>query len=463
MRTCGLSLTFLVSSALLIAQPSRPVRAILEGSAADSTTNAPLLLARAKLVRGPEEPVYSKADPRGHFAFSNLQPGTYQLYIESPGYRQFRYPVTLSAPRPNAAGTVGASPRANPASTAPQPQISKTVDEDGTIHATVIAPMVAFALITGRVTDPYGVPMAGATIEIDAAATPGAPSARPYRASTTADSTGVYRAAALDPGTYLVAANKPNGIPGWAWQTNYRVTYYPGALDAASAKRVTLVPGQQVHADIQILKQPGISLSGHVVGLPVSSGVNTLFTRIALVPEDSGVMNPNMPFVNVQSEFELKDVLPGRYTLYAQTEDPFSEPMAAERQPLFGLVKNVEIGAQDMAGFDLNLEPLRNLTGMIEAGAACGDLPLVVQLLGRNPMSPAPVEAAVGPDRQFVLHNVPVGRFQLSVGTGAQRSANLTSAVRGTQDLMKVGLDSPGKDDAPLKLTVECPGQGSRQ
>ncbi len=460
MRIRSFRLAFLVcvSGAVLIAQTPQTLRAFLEGGAIDSTTNAPLTQVRVKLVRGLDEPIYAKADSQGRFAFNNLERGTYRLYIDAPGYHQLQTFVDLTAAR--ADGVVPAVTR-DLSNVVPMPRVSNTVGEDGTIHSTVSAPMLAYGVISGRVVDPYGVPMAGSWVEIHEQSTAQGQNGRTL--ATTADNSGAYRLAGLDPGAYIVSANKSYRGVQWGWQSNYRVTYFPAALDPASAQPVTLAPGQQARADIQILRQTGVSVSGRVMGPPVSSGPFGLYTRLALVPEQSAVLNPDTPFVTARADFEFEDVLPGRYTLFAVTEDPSSDPMGANRKPLFGLVKDVEIGAQDMAGFDLNLAPIKNIAGTVEISGACSQLPLLVQLHGRNPLSPAPVEAAVGPDHQFVLTNVPAGRFALSVGAGQQSTVHLTGATRGTHDLMKEGIESPSQDDEPVKLTVACRSQGGRQ
>jgi hypothetical protein len=355
-------------------------------------------------------------------------------------------------------------------SAAPQAQVSKTIDDDGTVHGTATAPMLAYAAITGKVTDPYGAPMAGATVEIHP---PLERQNRPpqYLRSVmvAADSRGEYRAGGLDPGTYWVLANKPNTASRWTWQRSYRVTYYPAALDMASAQSLKLAAGQQVRADIQILKQSGVSVSGHLFGLPAQAGGpngSSTYTRMVLTPAaQGGVTNPDSPFTIAQSDFEFKDVLPGRYTLWALTEDAASDPMGVNRKALAGLVKDVEIGPQDMAGLDLTLEPMRSLAGTVETGEACADVPMVVQLQGRNPLTIRNVEAAVGAGHTFNLQNVPAGRYTVTVSGGGARPSpiRISSATKGTRDALKEGLEAPWKDDDILKITVACNNQGGRQ
>jgi hypothetical protein len=336
--------------------------------------------------------------------------------------------------------------------------------------------MLAYAAITGRVTDPYGTPMAGASVEIfkprpesriaaPSPATPGG--ATMMQTMVSADSQGEYRAGRLDPGTYWVVANKPNTIARWVWQSSYRVTYYPAALDMASAKSLQIAAGEEVRADIQILRQSGVTVAGHLLGLPSPGGsIRSLSTRLALMPSTSEVINPDAPYAYGERDFQFTDVLPGRYTLFAQTDDQLSDPMNANRKPLFGTVKDVEIGPQDMAGFDVTLEPVKSLSGTVEWADGCSNVPASVQLQGRNPLTINQIQAPIGGDRTFVLHDVPAGRYTILVTGSAQPWSSpipVASAMQGTRDVLKDGLEAPWKDDNLVKIKVACSSQAVRQ
>ena len=85
MRLRVVSLIALLASPL-IAQVSAPPSATVEGQVVNSTTGAPLSLARLKLQRQAGEPIYLKVDSEGKFLSRNLQPATYQLTVQSPGF-----------------------------------------------------------------------------------------------------------------------------------------------------------------------------------------------------------------------------------------------------------------------------------------------------------------------------------------------------------------------------------------
>jgi hypothetical protein len=453
----------------------------VEGDVIDAATSAPLSGARAKLEHGQDvDPVFGKVDQQGHFVFRNLDPGFYTLVVDAPGFHQSRASIDASAPRPvknggAVRGVLGGVISGYPQSQIPQAKVSKAVDDDGTIHATVSAPMQAYASIVGKVTDPYGAPLAGAGIEI-LKPRPAAPNGAPPPASAqtvtvfhsmmTADSGGEYRAGRLEPGTYWVVANRPHNNSQWVWQSTYRVTYFPAALDVTAAQSLKIEAGQQVRADIQILRQAGVSISGHLLGLPSLGGaIRSLYTTVSLLAADTEALNPERPYASGEKDFQLTDVLPGHYTLFAETYDPASDPMNGNRKPLFGLVKDVEVGKEDMAGFDLALEPLKNLSGTVELTDGCDRLPTLVQLLGPNPMMPGVVEAPIAADRSFVLQNVPAGRYKLSVSNRDQPYYRnpIASAMKGARDVLKDGVESPWPDDNSLKIKIGCTSQGVRQ
>jgi hypothetical protein len=476
-----------LSSIALMGQTPTEVRALIDGSVVDQASNGPLKMARVKLEKGTDEPLYTKVDAQGHFSFPNLQPGNYSLTVQVPGYQQARSPVNVAIPRPARAGG-GVNGAARPANVtgamrnAPAMQIAKTTEEDGTIHATATVPMVANVTIVGKVTDPTGAPMPDASVEIQtprpqraAALPPGGRALPDVNTSlmVTANSLGEFHAGGLQPGTYWVVANKPNmgGISGW--ESSYRVTYFPGTLTRDSAKQLTLSAGQQARADIQILNQTGVAVKGHIYGVPAQppdGSMPTMTTRLMLAPAQSDVMNANPPSVNAQTEYQFTDILPGKYTLFVETDSRGADPIGMNQKPVYGLVKDVEIGQQDMNGLDLTLEPLKGLSGTAEFGESCGNRTTTVRLApqGRASMGFGirQLQAEIGPDGTFTLPAVPAGRFSIMLqGAGGLVAGpmRISSATKGGRDLLVDGLESPWADDAAVKLQIACQAAGVRK
>ena len=452
--------------------------AIAEGDVVNAVTNAPVAGARLKLSA--EEPLYARADAQGHFAFRNLRPGSYSLAVEYPGFLQPRTTtVDLTPPRP--AGRVGAVMGAvsysYPPSAAPAPKVTKSVDVDGTLRASITVPLMAYAAISGKVTDPFGMPVVDSRIEILMRAPPlpaGMP-APPGRqseyttagSSVTTDDRGEFRVGRLEPGSYWVVANKGSSSRS-TWQGNYRITYYPAALDPASAQPLALGAGQEGRADIKLLTRDGVRVSGRLVrppGAPLDSSPY-IYTRIALTPVNSALLNPDTPFTNGQDDYELRDVLPGTYTLSALTEDASTDLSGPNRKRMYGLLKEVVIGQQDMAGFDLALEPLKDLAGTVTFREGCTAAPMTVRLQGRNPLaSPVGMDAITDAAGAFILHDVPPGKFTvgLSGSSNSMAMGTVSSMQRGSRDVLKDGLEAPLQSEEVLKIVMDCRNSGRRQ
>ncbi|HUB79824.1 MAG TPA: carboxypeptidase-like regulatory domain-containing protein [Bryobacteraceae bacterium] len=461
LRSVFLALLIPVSLPGLLAQTASAPLAVVEGDVLNASSNAALPGARVKLQPLPqnEDAIYGKVDAQGHFVFRHLNPGSYQLVIDAPGFHESRSRLDVTVPQPprRDQGVVRAAVSYR-GSQIPEPKVTRTAEDDGTIHATVTAPMLAYSAISGKVTDPYGAPLAGANIELwktrppnfgMAAPSPGTSTSSAMRQNNArADSRGQYRLTRLEPGTYWIAVSKSS--LNWIWQTGYRATYYPAALDLSSAQALKIEPGEEFHADIQVLKQSGVSLSGQLLGLPAGK---MLSTRMTLVPADRE--SSEVPFTQGQDRFAFTDLLPGRYTLYAVTEDDMSDPMNPHRKPLFGAVRDVEIGKQDNAGFDITLEPAQTLHGKVEVPDGCSTVPASIQLRRRSRLG-LEVESPIAADGTFTIENVPADRFAIQLSPGLP----LISATKGARDVLKDGLEAPWHDDEALKIKASCPNRG---
>ena len=225
-----------------LAQAPAPLPADLEGDIVNSTTGAPVAGARIKLERSLAEPTYTRADAHGHFRFGNLDPGIYTLSAGSPGFlKSSTAYVDLTAFRPDGGdGVMRGFIQVGYGSAVPAATITNSTDSSGTQHAKATVPLLAYGVITGKVTDPYGVPLADTTVEVLAKApvpASGSTSLPARSMQVRTNDKGEFRAASLEPGSYYVVANKSNGIT--TWESSYRITYYGGATDLAAARPLT--------------------------------------------------------------------------------------------------------------------------------------------------------------------------------------------------------------------------------
>ena len=448
----------------------------MEGDVVNATTNAPIANARVRLSND-QTFLYGKVDRQGHFAIANLSPGFYQLTVDSPGYVQSRQTlVDLSFPSPPSGRMMRTITR-YPDSQAPVAKVNRSIDADGTIRGVVAVPLLAYAMIAGKVTDPYGLPMMNCNIEVLKKTPPAGQSTGPFHpgassgfesahSSIETDDRGEYRIQ-LEPGTYWVAANK-GGLSWYNWESTYRATYFPAALSLENSKPLELAAGQLARADIRIVRQTGVRVAGKlvkppgavdsVVNIPGSGPQSFLYTNISLVPAGSALMNSNGPFTNGQEDFVFQDVIPGKYTLMALTRDAASDRSGQNQKPVFGLIRDVVIGERDMDGFDLALEPLRDLEGEVTFGEGCKPAPLDIRTIGFSALSPSQATAVSGTDGKFVLRGLTTGRLNLNVSwqMSPGQPVRVSSIRLGERDVQQSGLDVPYQGSETLRIAIDC-------
>ena len=306
---------------LLAGESEAPVAGIVEGVVTNGVTGAPIAGARVTLESHSTEgePRFARTDPEGRFQFANVYTGVYGVGAEEPGLMQCDQAdrctvgVTLNADRPG---------------------------------ATVAISLKPYAVLSGRVTDFSGLPIAGSSVTL--VKTVGLPDGTGYShvqvlpdgrkvaqaGGGGTDDRGEFRIPRISPGTYYLVAGK-SGVGAWDDSAN-RTTYYPSAPDLASAKPVAIAAGQRVRADIQVIRQAGVRVAGRFLnpGSPAGSAGNYTDTSVTLVSQENVLTNPNGPFGHsITEQFELQGVRPGKYTLLAVTRESHGDPWGPEPLP----------------------------------------------------------------------------------------------------------------------------------
>lgn len=191
--------------------------------------------------------------------------------------------------------------------------------------------MTPNAVITGRIFDEAGEPLAGATVmPMQMRFFNGRRRLVPVRTAISDDS-GQYRVGGLEPGDYYVQASSRE-----TWQSDppepktmgFMPTIYPAAQTMTEAQRVRVRAGQEA-AGIDIALVPG--RAGSVAGTAVSSqGVPLAGESISLGVEIRGeqfasFQGGNSTKVNPDGTFVFRNVAPGEYHLtirFAPTDRP---------------------------------------------------------------------------------------------------------------------------------------------
>jgi hypothetical protein len=281
--------------------PAKPATgtAIIRGTVLAADTGAPVRRAqvRATANDGRDNRVVL-TDDQGRFELKDLLGGRYSLTANRTGFVS----LTYGQRRPNERGT--------PVEVAPGGVVDK----------------IAFGLprggvITGRLTDEAGDPLADAQVQVMRSSfTPNGRRLLPAGRMDTTDDQGSFRVHGLAPGDYVVSATMRNqmmgGPPGLVPSVDqgYAPTYYPGTPAMSDAQRVTVAVGQEVSGISFAMTPTRVArISGRVTG--GKPGDYDGF--VSLSPEDaSGGMNFSGG-AGLQSDgtFEVTGVAPGRYNL----------------------------------------------------------------------------------------------------------------------------------------------------
>jgi protocatechuate 3,4-dioxygenase beta subunit len=278
-------------------------------------------------------------DESGSFRFGDLPPGRYALAVRRDGY---------FTPDGGARNTT---------------MVGRIITiEPGTRPAALDVFMVEGGVISGRVRDPLGRPGNNITVT---AYQPGYPDGVISWTSVmgkVTDDRGEYRLYPLRPGQYLVAAVPPPPEVNPESQDSWARTFYPGSDYPLAAVPVTIKDGQEAHAiNIDILKIAPIrtySISGTAINPrpslgpnPATGTVDRSFANFYLVSRAPSLLDsvsfptqtPNAIPAGSRpnGEFEIRNVKPGAYDLYAAYLDRTVGRYFISRTPVEVLDKNV--------------------------------------------------------------------------------------------------------------------------
>lgn len=116
------------------------------------------------------------------------------------------------------------------------------------------------AVLTGRITDPFGEPVERALVQLLRVTSLGRQQSIPSRWAYT-DDRGIYRLANLAPGSYGISVA---GTPWYAKDdpsVTFQPVYYPNTRDARSAETIKLSSGETAPADFRLTEARGVPLT----------------------------------------------------------------------------------------------------------------------------------------------------------------------------------------------------------
>ena len=261
------------------------------GRVFDASTNTPI---RRAQVQGTNNELFVDAvsDEEGRFQLTDLPAGQWRVTVSKGGY--FTWQPGQKRPFD------------------PPPPI--TLARGQRVSADV--PLSRGGVITGRVSDDTGEPLAGLRVRVyRARMSKGYRRLEDVGAADFTDDTGAYRIFGLPPGDYYVAASLRMAPLDSVVQTTYSPTYYPGTGDLAEAQRIRVDLGTESTAIFPLLPIRHVTVTGSVAsssGGPANAFLN-LESDSSEFGTPLGIGGVTLP----DGTFTIPDVPPGRYTLKA--------------------------------------------------------------------------------------------------------------------------------------------------
>ena len=291
-------------------------------------------------------------DAQGRFEIKELPAGRYTLSALKAGFVTLQY----GQRRPSESGT--------------------PIDlGDGQILDKLVIGLPRGSVITGRITDEFGEPVANAVVTaLRYGYTAGAKRLMPgggQNSRGTTDDQGQFRLFGLSPGDYIVSAALRAGgeVTDPAGEaTGYPPTYYPGTANVAEAQRVSVAIGQEQNSvTFGLIATRLVRVTGAVIdsqGGPVRNGMVMLApsgTRLGA----GAMMQMTTARVSDSGQFRLTNVAPGRYVAQVRTTrggggrgGPGDGSGEVGRQ-------EIAVGAEDLDGVVIVTGPGARVTGVV--------------------------------------------------------------------------------------------------
>jgi hypothetical protein len=390
----------------------------------------------------------TNTDRDGRYTFANLTPGTYTVRVQKEGY--FGKPEAGNYP-PTAATSVS---------------VAAKETKDGNVS------MIPGGLIGGRVFDANGQLLPNAIVNALKVTYPLGNAVLSGQTNKGTDDRGEFRLFWVPPGDYYLTAEAPRAAPtpgaGPAGQGNK--TFYPGVNDVSQAKTVGIKGGEELLGmDIGIRTASTFKVSGQVsslippppsqLGTPaVNSAVLVLLSPDANVPDDTKQVG-TVPLVPTSGKFEVPNILPGTYDLFARVPDPAAQ--AAGGVPQAWGRARIEVRDTDVNNVSIMITPSVEVTGSVTAAGGRMPPSLRIQLM------PDEASAAKTPAYQqvssrsapvtaggaFSVPAVPEGRFRVGSVAGLPQDMYLADVREGAQSVFDAGFDVNTKT-SPLEIVL---------
>ena len=361
-------------------------------------------------------------DALGHFSFSGLQPGRYDLTAKRSGFLPKNLILSL----------------------VPGQRLEK-----------ITVSMTPQAVIAGRVEDQDGWPAGSTPVQaLRYGYQNGQRQLRPVGTAETND-LGEYRIANLPAGRYYIRAAPPFRLT--EFDERYTVGYYPGTLDAREDNQVEVRTGQELgDVTIRLPRGSGVMVRGRVLMQAASDELERIGGYVPTVVLEPGDFNwgngirTTLWSWRSDDTFSLRYVPPGDYVLKVEVPGPISGI------PKFLARKTLRVGDSDIDGIVLDLKPVapQDIVGTITFESSTGPERVMISL---QPVGRSTIQTASKEDGTFVLRGLVPGKYQLSAH-GTQTGLSMKAARLGDNEVINGEFELDGRAAGPLNLTMATMG-----
>jgi len=271
--------------------PQRSGNGSIVGRVFDAATNTPI---RRAQIQGTNNELFvdTLSDDEGRFQLPNLPQGEWRVTVAKGGYFTWQ------------------PGQKRPFDPPPPIRLARGQRVSTDVH------LSRGGVITGRVSDDSGEPLAGLRVRVyRAKMVKGYRRLEDVGAADQTDDTGAYRIFGLPPGDYYVAASLRVAPVDSVVQTTYSPTYYPGTGELAQAQRVRVDLGTESTAIFPLLPVRTVNVTGSV--LTSSGSLANAFLNLVSDAAEFGTPLGLGGVTQPDGTFTIPDVPPGRYTLNA--------------------------------------------------------------------------------------------------------------------------------------------------
>jgi hypothetical protein len=220
--------------------------------------------------------------------------------------------------------------------------------------------------------------------------------------------------------------------------------------------------------DVGIRPASSFKVSGQVtslIPLPVGQGapaanaaVLVLLGRDATTPDDTKQVG-TVPLVPMSGKFEISNIPPGAYDLFARVPDPGSQ--AAGGAPVAWGRARLDVRDMDVPGVLITIPSAIDVKGTVSAPGGKMPSSIRVQLMPDDSAAKIPAyqqvnrrAAPVDAAGAFAVPAVPEGRFRVSAIAGLPRDMYLADVRQNAQSVFDTGFEVNSGNAAPLEIVL---------